>query len=461
MKAERVRRAGRTWCAAALLLACPAVPATAALCGDASGDGFLTATDALATLRLAVAGGYDRRGDVIPRRGGAAGQAGDDKLAAGDALEVLKASVESRVPPCRGFTASRVVVTTAPYDFYSSAGFAVVDLATHEVRFRGGSLAGDAVVRTPLGSPVVVNRHNFNSLQVLDIDDANLPTVKDCSVSDGFNSNPQDVLLVSPDKGYATPYAGPNLFVLSPPVLFEPGLDPSCKTFLTGRIDLSGFDDDGIPQMDQMAVVGGDLFVALQLLDDDVGGLPPKGNGRIAVIDTATDAVKGSIELSFANPFAETKGLPWDEFQQLLFAGGPGDVRVLDDGGIEAVDPATLSSAGLLITGADIQANIFDYVIVGRRRAFAIVADKQSNSVVELLIGPAPEDRAIRRVLLSSTALITDIEMSEGGELWVAYRGETFPDPPGLRVFDVTTGSEVTPEPIPLGQAPFTLAFVD
>lgn len=456
----RVERS-RLVCAMVSLLALAPLPSAAALCGDTSGDGFLAASDALATLRLAVSGGYDRRGDVMPRRLHDGDEAGDAKLAAGDALETLKAAVESRVPPCHGFTASRVVVTTAPYDFYSSAGLAVVDLATHGFAFRGGSLAGDAIIRTPQGSPVVVNRHNFNSLQVLDVDDEELPTVKDCSVADGFNSNPQDVVLLSPEKGYVTPYAGPELFVVSPPVLFEPALDPPCKTFLTGRIDLSAFDDDGVPQMDQMATVGDRLFVALQLLDDEVGGLPPKGNGRIAVVDTTTDTVTGSIELSFANPFAETKGLPWDEFQRLLFVGGPGDVKVLDDGGIEAIDPVTLTSAGVVMTGADIQANIFDYVIVGRRRAFAIVADKLSNSVVELDIGPAPGDRAIRKVLLSSTALITDIEMTETGELWVAYRGETFQDPPGLRVFDVAIGTEITEEPIVLGQAPFTLAFVD
>ncbi|MFN2428182.1 MAG: hypothetical protein ABR587_17240, partial [Candidatus Binatia bacterium] len=54
-----------------LALALPA-RALAALCGDAGGDGFFSASDALATLRLAVTGGYDRRGDVMPRLGNGA-----------------------------------------------------------------------------------------------------------------------------------------------------------------------------------------------------------------------------------------------------------------------------------------------------------------------------------------------------------------------------------------------------
>ncbi len=455
MRALRLLRAG-----AFVLLFGPASAAHAALCGDTSGDGFFKTSDALATLKLAVGGGsYDRRGDVFPRAVGPSSQAGDGKLGASDALEALKAAVQGRIPPCRGAVAGRAVVTTAPYDFYSSAGFAVVDVATRSFEFSGGALDGDAVIRTPRGTPVVVNRHNFNSLQVLDTEDEELPTIKDCSVSDGFNSNPQDVLLLSDTKGYVTPYAGGDLFVISPPVLFDPEIDPVCDGLITGRIDLSSFDSDGVPQMDQMLALGSELYVSLQLLDDEIGGLPPKQAGVIAVIDTATDELAGSIPLAFENPFGETKGLPYDEFQKRIFVGGPGNVGTLDDGGIEAIDPVAKQSAGIVMTGADIGQDIFDFVIVGTRRAFAIVADEESNSVVDLDIGTNPANRKIRQVLLSSTALITDIEMTELGELWVAYRGETKQDPPGIRIFDVTDDSEPGPA-ITLGQAPFTLAFV-
>lgn len=461
-------RIGATIGVALCVMALP-MQARAALCGDTSGDGYFSASDALATLRLAVGGGYDRRGDVMPRATPVAPQAGDADIKAGDAQESLRAAVESRIPPCHGAIVSRAVVVTAAFDF-SSGGFAIVDLATHAFEFRPGGARRDAVVRTPAGIPVVVNRQSFNNLQLNDVDAGGLPTIKQCSVSDGMNSNPQDVAFLSETKGYVTPYAGSELFVISPPVLFDPDLDPACDGFLTNRIDLSEFDSDGVPQMDQMVVVGDDLFVSLQLLDDAAGGLPPKQNGVLAVIDTKTDMLKGSVPLAFENPFSETKGLVWDEFQQRIFVGGPGVIGdVLDDGGIEAIDPIAMQSAGMVITGADLDANIFDYVIVGSARAYAILADDDSNSVVELDIGLAPAKRGIREVLLSSTALITDIEMTEHGELWVAYRGESRSDPSGLRVFRVTDNRELTvsdddppkPKPIALGQAPFTLAFIE
>jgi hypothetical protein len=432
-------------------LAGAASTATAALCGDSSGDGFLNAADALATLSMAVRGAYDRRGDVVP-------PGGDGALQASDALALLRAAVEDRVPECAGAGATRAVVTTAAEDF-SSAGIAVVDVATREVRRRAGAISGDSVIRTPAGQAVVINRNLFNTLQAIDIDAPGLPTTKECSVSDGFNSNPQDVVFASTSTGYVTPYAGGRLLVIDPEVLLQPSVDPACTGLIRKRLDLRGFDEDGIPEMDQMAIVGDDLFVSLQLLDQS---FQPRDSSAVVVIDTLTDTVKGSIPLSFTNPFAATKGLPWDPFQQRIFVGGPGAIGTdLTDGGIEAIDPVAMASTGLLVSGADLGADIFDFVVVGTARAYAIVADRHSNSVIDIDL----RTRTVRNVLLSSTDLISDIEMTERGELWVAFRGDPLEQAAGIRIFRVTdrlTGNlELTETPIDLGQAPFTIAFVD
>lgn len=307
---------------------------------------------------------------------------------------------------------------------------------------------------------MVVNRMNWNSLQFLDITSPVLPSVKECSVSDGINSNPQDVQIVSEHKGYVTAYGGGDLLVIDPARVLDPDNDPTCAGVVIGRIDLSAYDTDGIPQMDQMALLGTDLFVTLQLLDDKGLGLPPKQNGVVVVIDTNTDTVTGTIPLGFANPFGETKGIPYDEFTGLLYAGGPGNTGSqgvnMEDGGIEAIDPITRQSRGMLISGSDIHRNIFDFVLVGTDRAFAIVADADSNSIVELNL----KTRSIKRTLLTSTALITDIEMTDSGELWAAYRGESKDDPSGLRVWQVSDDAPLTATPLALGQAPFTLAFL-
>src|SRR5688572_16355795 len=121
MRTERPTGTARIAMAAILCALSFPAPAGAGLCGDTSGDGFFRSSDALAALKHAVTSGYDRRGDVTPRAATQAA-AGDGKISAGDALESLKAAVEGRIPVCRGANARRAVVSTAPYDFYSSAG---------------------------------------------------------------------------------------------------------------------------------------------------------------------------------------------------------------------------------------------------------------------------------------------------------------------------------------------------
>lgn len=430
---------------AAALLA-PAARADA-LCADATGDGFVTAVDALATLKLAVAGAYERRSDVKP-------PGGDGKVTAADALVTLFGAIRGEIPACAGVSSTRVVVTTAPSDF-SSGGAAVVDVATRAFSYRGGATSSDSVIRVPAGHPLVVNRKQFNSIQEIDFASPVLPTRKECSVSDGIDSNPQDVVLLSPIKGYVTLYDGPRLLVIDPRVAFDPKIDPACNGLVTGRIDLSTYDADGLPQMDQMALVGERLFVSMQALD---GLYEPKQSGRVAVIDTNQDRVEAMVELAFANPFAATKGIVYDERQAKLFLAGPGRIATdLDDGGLEALDPQSLETSGLLLSGKDVGGDLFDFVVAGSRRILAIVADATANRVVDVDLA----SRSVRDVLLTSTELISDIELNELGELWVAFREDSKTADPGIRIFEIGANRELTDTPIALGQAPFTVAFAD
>lgn|GEM_PF-1396941 len=415
-----------------------------ALCGDPSGDGFVLAGDALKILRAAVAGDYDRRADVEPA-------GGDGKLLAGDALAVLRAAVSGSLLRCAGADQRRVVVSTAAFDF-SSAGIATVGIDDHQVNWRSGSVGNDSVIRWQGGKAVIVNRKGFDSLQVIDTVQASLPTVKECSVSDGFDSNPQDVLLLSASKGYVTLYAGRKLLVIDPRIL-DPAVDPACSGLIVKRIDLGAFDGDSVPDMDQMVVVDGKLFVSLQRLDPFPQVSAP---GKLAVIDTATDTVVAGVDLSISNPFAATKGLVYDEFQDRIYVSGPGiHADDLSDGGIEVVNPHTMQSEGVLVTGEQLGGDLFDFVLAGSARAYGIVAGATTNSVVEIDLAAGK----ISDVLLSSIELISDIELTETGQLWVAWREDGAKATPGLRIFRISDNSELTATPIYTGSLPFTLTF--
>ena len=173
------------------------------------------------------------------------------------------------------------------------------------------------------------------------------------------------------------------------------------------------------------------------------------------MLDVATDAAIGAVELELTNPFTETKGLVYDAARERILVGGPGTLfSDLDDGGIEAVDPNSLASLGMLLTGADLGGDLSDFAMVGSRRGYAIVAAANFEaSVVEFDLDTGIEGEP----LITSPLLLSDIEVTENGQLWVADR-DCFD--PGLRVFDVGDNTEITAEPIYPGLTPFTLDFI-
>src|SRR4029077_4295592 len=155
------------------------------------------------------------------------------------------------------------------------------------------------VIRVSGGMVFVVNRFLGDNIQRLDPAQA-LRTRFQCSTGNG--SNPHDLVVVAPDKAYVTRYDRPELCVVDPSV-------SDCDHFRTGVIDLSAFaDGDGLPEMDQMAVVEGRLFVTVERLDRRRGSAPTAPT-RLCVIDAATDTVGGDITLHGANAFGDSSSI--------------------------------------------------------------------------------------------------------------------------------------------------------
>jgi hypothetical protein len=437
-----MKRGGRARAAAAVAaVGIWLAAATAdALCGDAGYDGLVTATDALAALQAATRGDYDPHLDVEP-----AG-APDGRLRASDALRVLVSAVAATIPSCAAATESRAIVGTSSCDFVTG-GIGEIDIATlAPIEHHAGRIDGDAVLREQDGRFFALNRFGGDNVQELDPDDG-YTTLWQCSTGPG--SNPHDIVLVADDKAYVTRYDATSILIV------DPSVGPTCAGFTRGTIDLSSLADaDTIPEMEQAVLVGNRLFVAIQRLDRK-NFFVPAANGALAVIDTATDQLVGSIELELANPFAETKGLVYHPPSNRIYVAGPGTLFTdLDDGGIEVVDPDAMASAGVLITGAALGGDLTDFAPLGTSRGFAIVADAEfAASVVEIDLSAG----AVTGSIVRSELLLSDIELAEAGTLWLADR-DCFD--PGVRVFVVGAqrgAVELTQQPIFSGLAPFTI----
>jgi DNA-binding beta-propeller fold protein YncE len=338
--------------------------------------------------------------------------------------------------------AGRAVVVTTDFE---TGRLATVGVARpHGARTLEVPIHADAVVRTVGDRLYVVNRFLGDNVQVLD-PRRGFTTVLQCSTGPG--SNPHDIVLVGAHKAYVTRYDRGELWIVDPAA-------PGCGAFLRGTIDLRPWADaDGLPEMDQMALVGERLFVSLERLDR-ARRFAPAGRSRLAVIDVATDTVSAVVELSGANAFGDATGLVREPGTGKLLVAEAGDLYRTGDGGIERVDPVTLTAEGFLITEDDLGGSITDFVIAATGKGYAIVLDAQLRNV---LVAFDPVTRRVTNRLLTRVQYLPDIALGPDGLLWLADGG--LPSP-GIRIFDPADDRQLTRAAIDVGLPPFAIAFV-
>jgi hypothetical protein len=338
--------------------------------------------------------------------------------------------------------AGRAVVVTT--DFETGRLAAVTLGRPHAARVVEVPIHADAVVRAIGDRLYVVNRFLGDNVQVLD-PGRGFATLLQCTTGPG--SNPHDIAVVDPRKGYVTRYDRGELWIV------DPGAG-GCAGFQRGAIDMRPWADaDGLPEMDQMALVGERLFVSLERLDR-ARRFAPAGRSRLAVVDVATDSVSAIVELTGANAFGDATGIQREPGTGKLLVGEAGDVYRTGDGGIERVDPHTLVAEGFLITEDELGGSITDFVFVSPTKAYAIVLNAQLRNV---LVAFDPTTRQVTNRLLTRVQYLPDITLGPDGLLWLADGG--LPSP-GIRMFDPADDRQLTGAAIDVGLPPFSIAFV-
>jgi hypothetical protein len=298
----------------------------------------------------------------------------------------------------------------------------------------------DAVPRLFRGLLYLVNRFDGDSIQLLDPKNE-FATLSNCTTGGG--SNPHDIAVLNGDKAYVTLYGKSDLLIVNPRPL------PDCTDFILDRIDLASFaDDDGIPEMDQMVIVRGMLYVTVQRLLN----FAPAGPGGVVVIDTATDEVVDSIQLTGQQPFAVTKGIVVRNNQ--LVIGQVGSFGVLD-GGIETVDLPDGTANGFIITEEELGGDLNDFVIVSDDVGYAIVS---SPDFTTSFLQFDPSRGVVTNAILSNVEFLADVELNDRGELFLLDRSFS---KPGVRIFSASNGEQLTDEPIDVGLPPSEIVFLN
>ncbi len=311
------------------------------------------------------------------------------------------------------------------------------------------AIHSDAVARYFDGFIYVVNRLGADNIQILDPADG-FATIRQFSVENG--ADPHDVAVVSETKAYVTRYNKTDLWIV----------DPSTGT-RTGSISLSAFaDGDGIPEMDHLLLVGDRLFVSVQRIDRNTDW-NPVGLSYLAVVDVAADTLVDvdpvtagtqAIALAGTNPFSD---LQMDASTGRLYVACVGDWGTADSG-VEVVNPATLSSEGVVLAGTTVGGDITDVELVSAETGYAIITDASFHSVL-LRFNPST-GVVTGTVYAPGDFVLQDVELGPAGELFLADRT---PTKPGIRIYEAVAGAEITSHPIDVGLPPFdiTFGFVD
>ena len=302
----------------------------------------------------------------------------------------------------------------------------------------------DAVLRYHQGRLYVVERFGCDNIRVLD-PNASFAVVRQFSVGNG--ANPNDIVIVSPTKAFVTRYETADLWIVN----------PQSGAFL-GSVSLAAFADaDGIPEMNRLAVRNGRVFVTVQRVDRDLF-FTPTDSSQVVVVDATADTL---VDCDPAAPGVQGIVLPFQNPTTEIVTDGEGRLVVgctgafgVNDGGVVRLDPVGLAVEASEVTEATLGGDIVDVAIASLTRGFAVVSDATFSTSCR------PYDRlagtAGPPVLATSGFNLSDAEVNDRGELWLAERT---PANPGIRVFDALTLAPLTAGPVSTCLPPQDIEF--
>lgn len=307
----------------------------------------------------------------------------------------------------------------------------------------------DAVVRSFGGRIYVVNRGGTGTVQV--IDPATFGVIANYSVGNG--SNPYDIVAVSDEKAYVLRYEPENDAENRDDVLV---VNPLTGERL-GSIDLKPYTaDDGerLARAAQMVLVDGRIYACMQDLPANLMN-PADTNGKVAIIDTETDAVVAVVQLAGMNPSDITYSPLTEKFYVASTGRRVNFVVDVSDatGGIEVFrrEGDGYVSEGIVIDDASFGADVTEVRLASAERGYTIVGSSKVAS-----FNPTTYALVNAGVYQSPAFFLPDISVDGEGRLLVAEQDF---NAPGI-VF-VNADGTVASGPVGVGAPPVSITFVD
>lgn len=297
-----------------------------------------------------------------------------------------------------------------------------------------GAIGEDPVLRVKGDELFVINRASGNNVTILKASDYSLVE----QLGTGAGTNPQDVVAI-----------GNKLFVAT--LGNKGGVILTRGSTQVTEIDLSADDPDGKPNCSSVFYANSKLFFACGLLDDTDMFLPPRGPGKVYVVNPSTGAVEGSLTLATKNPIALFEQIPLGApkggdllLSTIDFGTGMGCVE-------RVVTTGAPASAGCVVDNSALGGFAFaSRVAFQGNHARVAVSDYPKGNVRDYDLQAAALDTA---AMTSMAQVIADVAICPGGEMVVADN----PPPPstapsGVRIY--MDAAETTTAPLAIGLKP-------
>lgn len=297
-------------------------------------------------------------------------------------------------------------------------------------------IPGDAVGRHHDGLVYIVGRGGSNLIRVHNPADG-FALVREFSV--GAGRNPQDIAFDNQGRAFVSCYDEAILLQVD----IETGT--VVRTF-----DTSAYaDSDGLPETAWLLVHDNRLYITCQKLDRG-NWYSPSGPGQLLVLDLETLQWRTPINLAGSNPYTKIRL----GSQGKLLVGCVGYWATFD-GGIESIDPVMGLSEGYLVTEADLGGDILNFVTTADGRLHALTSNA---SFVTRISRVTPADGDVTPLLTSTGYDLSDLAWDGDFQLYIADRkvGAS-----GIRVFDSTSGAELTSSPVSTTLPPFQFILAE
>lgn len=299
----------------------------------------------------------------------------------------------------------------------------------------------DAVANWYDGLLYVVNRAGADNIQVLD-PSQDFQTIRQFSL--GLGRNLQDIAFLPDGTAYVSCYDTAELL----------HVDPQTGAILHIVSTAAFADADGLPETSWLCIVDGRVFVTCQRLDR-ANWYSPVGDSYVLVLDAATrtwvDAdptVPGTqgVATAATNPYTRLRL----ENDRLLV--GCNGFYGMQDGGVDVIDLASLTSLGLEMSEATLGGDIVDFLVGPDGHRWTIVADAVFVTHVKTYTVGGNVVTVHSGTGYDHAGFAFDGDF----QLFVADRriGAA-----GVRVFDAESGAQLTSGPLATGLPPAAIVL--